>query len=172
MSKIADKEDFMNSQSYRRIHEKGQALVETAIAIFVILLLAFGITEFGRAMYTKNTLTNAARTGARQAVVTLELTNAPDPGEELDASCNYGANPSGNDLVYMAICNSLFAGIKKDDVSVTIAGASNPKAVTNDAISVTVTLNTFSSVVPKLFGSGGMVPFPNSLKGEATMRYE
>ena len=50
--------------------QKGQALVELALTIFVLLLIIFGITEFGRVMYIRSTLNNAAREGARMAAIT------------------------------------------------------------------------------------------------------
>lgn len=50
--------------------QKGQALVELAISIFVLVLIVFGVTEFGRVMYIRNTLNLAAREGARLASVT------------------------------------------------------------------------------------------------------
>jgi len=43
----------------------GVAAVELAIVIIPLVLLVFGITEFGRAIYQYNTLTKAARDGAR-----------------------------------------------------------------------------------------------------------
>lgn len=49
--------------------QKGQALVELAILLPLLFLIVFGITEFGRALYIKNTLTNAAREGARRASI-------------------------------------------------------------------------------------------------------
>lgn len=49
--------------------QKGQALVELAICLMLLFTIVFGITEFGRAMYIQNTLTNAAREGARWVVV-------------------------------------------------------------------------------------------------------
>ena len=52
------------------MNSTGQALVEMAIILPLLLLLVMGIFEFGRAMYIKNTLTQAARAGARTAVVT------------------------------------------------------------------------------------------------------
>lgn len=54
----------------RHIGNKGQALVELALSMFLLLLLVFGIVEFGRAFYIYNTLNNAAREGARRAIVT------------------------------------------------------------------------------------------------------
>src|SRR5207344_1152 len=55
----------------RRSHsnERGQALVETALVLPIVLLVAVGIFEFGRAYQTWQILTNAAREGARIAVL-------------------------------------------------------------------------------------------------------
>ena len=53
-----------------RLHnERGAALLETAITVPIILLIAVGIFEFGRAYQTQQVLTNAAREGARQAIL-------------------------------------------------------------------------------------------------------
>jgi Flp pilus assembly protein TadG len=49
--------------------EKGAALLEAAITIPIILLISVGIFEFGRAYQTWQVLTNAAREGARLAVI-------------------------------------------------------------------------------------------------------
>jgi Flp pilus assembly protein TadG len=52
-----------------RKRERGQAMVETAIAIPILLVLMVGIFEVGRAYETWQVLTNAAREGARMAVM-------------------------------------------------------------------------------------------------------
>jgi Flp pilus assembly protein TadG len=52
--------------------ERGAALLEAAITLPMLLLIAVGIFEFGRAYQTWQILTNAAREGARMAVL-------PDP---------------------------------------------------------------------------------------------
>ena len=52
--------------------ERGAALLEAAITIPMLLLVSVGIFEFGRAYQTWQILTNAAREGARIAVL-------PDP---------------------------------------------------------------------------------------------
>lgn len=49
--------------------EKGQALVEMAFVIPILLMLVFGITEFGRIFGTQLILINSAREGARFASV-------------------------------------------------------------------------------------------------------
>jgi Flp pilus assembly protein TadG len=50
-------------------NERGAALLETAITIPMILMVCIGIFEFGRAYQTWQVLTNAAREGARLAVI-------------------------------------------------------------------------------------------------------
>lgn len=49
--------------------DRGAALLETAIALPLVLLVSVGIFEFGRAFQTWQVLTNAAREGARVAVL-------------------------------------------------------------------------------------------------------
>jgi len=53
----------------RARRQEGQALLEAALVIPLLLLIAVGIFEFGRAYQTWQILTNAAREGARLAVV-------------------------------------------------------------------------------------------------------
>lgn len=53
----------------RMRNQRGAALLETAITIPLILLVSVSIFEFGRAYQTWQVLTNAAREGARVAVL-------------------------------------------------------------------------------------------------------
>lgn len=50
-------------------NERGQGLVEFALVVPMLLILVFGIAEFGRAWMTRNVLTGAAREAARIAAV-------------------------------------------------------------------------------------------------------
>ena len=50
-------------------NERGTALLETAITIPLVLVVTVSIFEFGRAYQTWQVLTNAAREGARVAVI-------------------------------------------------------------------------------------------------------
>lgn len=139
-----------------------------AFGLFVLVLLVFGITEFGRALYTKNTLTNAARAGARQAVVTKGLTNTSGLiSLNCSAVCPPGVGDDPNGCVYQAICNSLFSGIDKNQVQVSISGGTNSNVgQTNDTITVEVDYSGFRSVVPNL------IPIRNVLTASAAMRFE
>ena len=53
-----------------RLKDKtGQSLIEFALVLPILLLVVFGITEFGRAIMTVNVLNTASREGARLAAV-------------------------------------------------------------------------------------------------------
>lgn len=52
-----------------RNDERGATLVEYSIAATVFLTSLFAVLEFGRALWVHNALTNAARRGARYAVL-------------------------------------------------------------------------------------------------------
>jgi len=47
----------------------GQALLEAALAVPIVILLALGTVEFGRAFFLGNYIAHAARDGARMAAV-------------------------------------------------------------------------------------------------------
>jgi Flp pilus assembly protein TadG len=53
----------------KRNSERGAAIIETAITLPLLLLVSVGIFEFGRAFQTWQVMTNAAREGARVAVL-------------------------------------------------------------------------------------------------------
>ena len=75
-------------------NQRGAALIETAITIPIILLVSVAIFEFGRAYQTWQVLTNAAREGARIAVlpdytdtqVTTQVRNYLNGGRLTNAS--------------------------------------------------------------------------------------
>ena len=52
-----------------RNNQRGATLVEFSIAATVFLMTMFAVLEFGRALWTHNALTDAARKGARYAAV-------------------------------------------------------------------------------------------------------
>jgi Flp pilus assembly protein TadG len=59
---------------------RGQALVETAVAIIAVVLLAAGILEFGRAFMLLNMVTHATRDAARLAATLPKDTFRDDNG--------------------------------------------------------------------------------------------
>lgn len=55
-------------QNSRRSRSRGQALVETAITLPVVLLIGLGITDIGRAFAYRESVTNSVRQALRMAV--------------------------------------------------------------------------------------------------------
>lgn len=76
--------------------ERGQSLVEFALVLPVLLLLFMGILDFGRAVYAYNTLSNAAREGARVAIVDQTVVaGIPVAAQRAaDQSTSLGIDPS------------------------------------------------------------------------------
>jgi Flp pilus assembly protein TadG len=60
------------------LDDRGAAAVEFAFILPLLLVLAFGIFEFGRSYHAKITLTHAAREGARALAVAGELDDESD----------------------------------------------------------------------------------------------
>lgn len=152
---------MLSSRMYE-INRKGQTLVEMAILLPLLLLLVMGIFEFGRAMYIKNTLTHAARAGARTAVVTPNIVDATN------ATCG---NAGNNATIYQTVCNNLYSGIDINDITINVTRTDLNSSGTldpGDMAEVTVALNNFRSkyrIVP-------FIPLPLTLTGETAMRYE
>lgn len=84
-------------------HIRGQALVETALVLVLLLVIFLGISEFARAWYVKNSLKNAVRAGARVSAVT------PTPFLNLSFMCtsaiidSCSTTPPG-DPIERAVC--------------------------------------------------------------------
>jgi len=127
---------------------RGQSVIEFALILPLLLVLLFGITEFGRAWMTVNILTSAAREGCRLAVVT-----APDV--------------SAVTARVTTVCNS--AGVVP--ASITCVGP-----LSNDPDrKVTVTVRADFEIIPgtilEYFGGDGLsgtIP----LRAESVMRHE
>ena len=66
----------MNINLQTKSNEKGQAMVEFAIVLPILLMLVLGIIQFGITFNHYLTLTDAVRAGARQAAVSR---TASDP---------------------------------------------------------------------------------------------
>src|SRR3989454_9273588 len=103
--------------------ERGSTLLEFAIGATVFLSVMFAVLEFGRALWVHNALTDAARRGARYAVIhaatdVTSVKNVVVYGEPNPAS---GTQPVVNDLTTgnVLVTYSDF-GLENGTVSVSI----------------------------------------------------
>ncbi|MHB1419234.1 MAG: TadE family protein [Bacillota bacterium] len=60
---------WIRTKIYRENNEKGQAMVELAMILPVLIILLFGVIEFGRIFQAYLTVTYAAREGARAGAI-------------------------------------------------------------------------------------------------------
>jgi len=68
--------------------EKGQAAVEFALVLPILLILIFGIIDFGRILYTKSALTSLSQETARHASIYYA-------SEDDTTTQNYAINNAG-----------------------------------------------------------------------------
>lgn len=73
----------------RAANRRGNATIETVLALGILLNLTFGTVEFGHYFFVKNTLQGAAREGARAAIA-AGATNA-----EVTSSVNSSLSAAG-----------------------------------------------------------------------------
>jgi Flp pilus assembly protein TadG len=82
-------------------NQKGSTVAEFAIVSGLFFMIIFGIIEFGRLFYTHNALTDAARRGARYAVLHTRNTTCVQNAVVFGETHLHGVNcdPTGPALV-------------------------------------------------------------------------
>ena len=80
----------------RKRRSVGQSLVEFALVLPILLLMLMGILDFGRAIFAYNSLANAARDGARLAIVDQTAVGGVPVGatEAASQATGLGLDPS------------------------------------------------------------------------------
>jgi Flp pilus assembly protein TadG len=137
----------MNRRRFREL-DRGAAAVEFALLLPLLLLLVFGIIDFGRALNAQITITQAAREGAR-----LEALNQPN-----------------------VVGRTQAAATGLSGVGVTIVSACAPGAGPTASADVQVTY-TFKFITPigaiaKIFNSSTGLGSSLSLKADGVMPCE
>jgi Flp pilus assembly protein TadG len=137
----------MSVQKIRR-SESGASAVEFALLLPLLMMILFGIIEFGFALYRQAILTNASREGARLGIVQSipAITNG-----QIDAAID----------TYLTS-----AGIPPGNVARTIVAG----GVTGTPVTVTLTLPYTFVSLPGLT-SGSVAPLLN-LTAQTVMRHE
>ena len=142
----------------RLADERGQALLETALTLPLVLLVAVSIFEFGRAYQTSQVLTNAVREGARIAV--LPNANPADVRARVVAYMQGGQLGSANTATINVNLNSTMS------IGATTATAS---VVTVDYPFSFLVLNPVARLVTRTSALGGA---PLTMRASAEMRNE
>jgi Flp pilus assembly protein TadG len=136
-----------------RRRSRGQALAEFAIVAPVFFLLIFAILDFGRYVYYVQVLNNAAREGARYAIV--HGSNSFQP-----------AGPAPDDPAVDAVVRNFAVGVTGNSaLTVSSVWGTPPNPPTNNRgskVDVSVTY-AFHPLIP-------LIPIPPiTITGEATL---
>jgi Flp pilus assembly protein TadG len=155
-----------------RSGERGTTMAEFAVISAVFFMIIFGIIEFGRLLYTHNALTDAARRGARYAVLHHETT--------ADEACVKNIVVHGEANVDPKTClptgPALINGLTTDNVRVTYEGAdddNNPVTPATDfgmnlgTASVSIENYTFNLSIPLMHRTLAMPHYVTTLTAES-----
>ena len=107
--------------------KNGAAAVEFALILPLLILVVFGIIEFGLLLYNQQVITNASREGARAGIVVGLGRSEVPPGHETkseNAATNYCSShlvTFSNNLSPLSIFSSTSgAAVSGDDLTVTV----------------------------------------------------
>lgn len=131
-------------------NERGSTLVEFAIGVTVFATAMFGVLEFGRALWAHNALTDAARRGARYAV----LHNSGDINQVKNVVV-FG-NPAGTG-------NPMLQNLSTANVNVSY----NSFGLNDGTVTVSITNYQFQFVIPIVGTSITMPSYSTTLTGES-----
>lgn len=124
-------------------NERGAAAVEMALVLPLLLLIVFGIIDFGRMLNAQIAVTEAARQGARVYVLTQP------PGSAVAAART------------QAVTSAAGLGLAGDDVTITECTEARPEARVSVAYE-------FKFVTPVSLLAGGL--YEGTIDGTAVMR--
>jgi Flp pilus assembly protein TadG len=130
--------------------QRGATLVEFSIAATVFITVMFAVIEFGRVLWTHNALTDAARRGARYAVVhqASDIANVKNV-------VVYG-DPAGG-------TNPIVENLTTDNIQVVYSGFT----LDGGTVQVTITDYEFRFVLPLVSTSIQMPNYTTTLTGES-----
>lgn len=146
-----------------RSGESGSTMAEFAVIAGLFFMMIFAIIEFGRLLYTHNALTDAARRGARYAV--LHGQNAPCvPNVVVYGENNIDANTCAPN----AGAKPLISGLTAANVSVAYQGAAPNGYGTNiGTATVTITGYQFTLSIPFAAQTLNMPAYTSTLTAES-----
>lgn len=158
-------------QSYptrRSIRRRGQALIEMALVVIVLLVLTLGLIQYGIIANTKVTMANLAREGARYAAVHGTETTSDGPSTPGD-----DAITSIRDQVIKVASYTNLKDITDANIIIEPAKTTDDPRASGELVTVTITYDMRtkffmpgSSLIP------GLNNFGDSTRVSATMVQE
>jgi len=141
---------MFHNRKQNKKREQGASLLEFAIAATVFLTVLFAVVEFGRALWVHNALADAARRGARYAVVHTAADSAAVKNVVV-----YG-DPAGGST-------PLVDNLTTSNVNVTYSGF----GLSGGTATVSISNYQFQFVVPLVSTSISMPSYSTTLTAES-----
>lgn len=134
----------------RKDRERGSTLVEFAIGATVFLTVMFAVIEFGRALWVHNALADAARRGARYAVI-----HSASSADEVKNVVVYGSPGGGS--------KPLVDNLTTSQVNVTYSGF----GLNAGSATVSISNYQFDFILPLVSTSIQMPSYSTTLTAES-----
>jgi Flp pilus assembly protein TadG len=153
MSNVKSGSSHRNSRRGR-----GQALTEFALVIPIFLLVLSGILDFGFMLFSRMTIINSAREGARAGVMVADVTTIPTvvQGRVISAAAAAGLTLTASNVTFACLqtTSSTYSPVTETPKCVwTLHTTANPSGgQQGDSVKVVVTY-AYKSFFPLLFGS-------------------
>lgn len=147
----------MQLSTKRARQRRAATAVEFAFVAMVFFMFMMGVFEFARYLFTQQLLNNAAREGARYAVVNIETASTTTVQNYVDS---YLAGQGGNALLSYAPSSSITV-FQADPTTGLDTGLSWQDATWGSGIGVSIT-GTYQPIVP------GLLKLTGSLSVKAT----
>jgi Flp pilus assembly protein TadG len=155
----ASSDDSQRVGARTRSSEAGTAVVEFALIVPLLLLIVFGILDFGRALNYLNDSTQLARSGARWAIVNKPISQL----QKADGSpCT--------DSLAQCIKDNAVTGEMRDNTTVCVDFLGNADPWVGDPVKVTVDVDF--TWLPFIGGKGLGGITSTNMTGSAVMRLE
>lgn len=142
-----------NGNSKQR--QRGSTLVEFAIGATVFLTVMFGVIEFGRALWIHNALSDAARRGARYAVVHPATDSAAVKNVVVYGDPAGGSTPLVDNLT-TANVNVSYSGFGLNDGTATVSITDYSFQFVVPIVSTSIAMPNYSSTLTA--ESAGLIP--------------
>ena len=140
----------MRQSKQHKWSERGATLVEFSIAATVFLMVMFAVIEFGRALWVHNALADAARRGARYAVL-----HSSDDADKVKNVVVYGDEDGGG--------TPMIPNLTTENVSVDYTDF----ALNRGTVSVSINEYQFQFVIPIVGTTITMPHYSTTLTGES-----
>lgn len=138
-----------------RQRERGSTLVEFAIGATVFFTVMFAVIEFGRALWVHNALSDAARRGARYAVVHSAADAAAVKNVVVYGDPAGGSTPLVNDLTTSNV-NVSYSGFGLNGGTATVSITNYQFQFVIPIVSTTIQMPSYSTTLTA--ESAGLIP--------------